>query len=65
MKRNQEEVVSTLLDDEGFLYVCGDAQNMARNVRETLMLCLQNVKGTLYILVNNYRIPNNNCTVNL
>jgi sulfite reductase alpha subunit-like flavoprotein len=44
MLKNQEEIVS-VLDDRGYFYVCGDARNMAKNVREALITCLQNVKG--------------------
>jgi sulfite reductase alpha subunit-like flavoprotein len=45
MVKNQADVVSTLLDKGGYLYVCGDAKNMAKNVREKLIVAIQNLKG--------------------
>ncbi|CAG7834783.1 unnamed protein product [Allacma fusca] len=44
MQKNQVELIS-ILDKGGYFYVCGDAKNMAKNVRETLISCLKNIKG--------------------
>lgn len=44
MEENMEEVVETLLEGGGYLYVCGDARNMAKDVREALIKCVERVK---------------------
>lgn len=46
MEENKEEIVELLLNKGSFLYVCGDARNMAKDVRDTLMRCVQSVKNT-------------------
>lgn len=46
MEKNKAEVVSILFEKNGYLYVCGDAKNMAKNVREVLTQCVQSIKGT-------------------
>ena len=45
MWKNKEELVTLLLDKSAYFYVCGDAKNMAKNVREKLIACIQAVKG--------------------
>jgi len=45
MEENKEEVVNALFERSGYLYVCGDAKNMARNVRDRLVECIKSVKG--------------------
>jgi sulfite reductase alpha subunit-like flavoprotein len=47
MEKNKEEVITTLFDNGGYLYVCGDAKNMAKNVREVVTRCVEAVKGKI------------------
>lgn len=42
---NRTEIVGALLKEKAYFYVCGDAKNMAKNVREKLIQCVQEVEG--------------------
>jgi sulfite reductase alpha subunit-like flavoprotein len=54
IEKNQDEFVDILFDKKGFLYVCGDAKNMAKNVRETVIKCVMAVKGIYNDFAINY-----------
>ncbi|CAL8147580.1 unnamed protein product [Orchesella dallaii] len=44
MEENKKAVIDTLFNQGGYLYVCGDAKNMAKDVRDVLIKCVQSVK---------------------
>jgi len=45
LEKNKEELTTELLERGGYLYVCGDAKNMAKSVREKLNSIVQDVLG--------------------
>lgn len=49
----KEDFINLLVDNETYLYICGDAQNMQKEVVLTIKSCLQSVKGNLkYKILN-------------
>jgi len=51
MEKNGGSVVKVLLEEGGYFYVCGDAKNMAKSVREKLISLIQSVKGNSIITI--------------
>lgn len=45
LQRHSQQVARTLLQENGYVYVCGDAKNMAKDVNDTLIGIISNEAG--------------------
>ncbi|XP_052015742.1 methionine synthase reductase [Apodemus sylvaticus] len=45
LQRHSQQVARTLLQEDGYIYVCGDAKNMAKDVHDTLVEIISKEAG--------------------